>query len=74
MYVHPFYHVEVVDRLSDVPHHSGVHVPYQNHSTEKSNKAESSQIKTRQDTNALAGKLNVTRVCMFVWITCVAIW
>ena len=53
------------DRLSEVPQ-CGSHVPPQKsscQSTEGSNKAQSSQTETRQDTNALAGKLASYMYC-----------
>ena len=64
LYVHGvlFLHIEVGNRLSEVPHHSGAPVPSQKstcHGTKESLKAQTS---TQQDENALAGNYAIT--CM----------
>ena len=66
-------HIEAGNRLSEVPHHSGAHVPSETstcHGTKESLKAQSS---TQQDKNALAGKLAMhsvpicTTLCMLIY-------
>ena len=65
-------HIEAGNRLSEVPHHTGAHVPSQKstYGTKESLKGQSS---TQQDKNALAGKLAIhsvpicTILCMLIY-------
>ena len=66
-------HIEVGNRLSEVPHHSDAHVPSQEstcHGTKESLKAQSS---IQQDQNALAGKYAILRGVPICTILCMLI-